>query len=158
MFYSCNSSENSNYNPESELQSRSFKRRTRNQNSDSNSLDFVVESDNTAQSSELRTEIVKKKENSNNFICVYCDERFSNMRSFLSHIAAGMCMMNSTLFNGWKVCSCCTKLFCYVKNLRRHLKTSCKFSKILLLRVTDTVRTSLIQYISLLFNTQILEI
>ena len=151
-FYSCNSSfnssEDSNYNPESEIQPRSFKRRARCQISDANSFDFVVEkkismdgvhdqsvkshhitTHNTAQTSELRTEIVKKKENSNNYNCLYCNGRFSELRSFKSHIEAGMCLMNSTLFDGWKVCSGCKHLYSNLYNLRRHLKTSCQLFK-----------------------------
>ena len=129
-------------------------RRDHCQISDSNSLDFVIEreismdevhdqsvesyetitdninqSDDTDQSSELISEIVKEKENSYNFICVYCNERFSNLKSFRSHVEVGICMMKSTLFDGWKVCSGCKKLFCSVRNVRRHLKKSCKFFK-----------------------------
>ena len=122
------------------------KRRGRCQISDTNSLDFVGERDNYMdavhdqcaessttptndgdQSTVLKTEIVEKKENSNNFLCVYCNERFSDLKLFKSHIEATLCMKKSTLLGGWKVCSGCKRLFCNVRSIRRHLKTSCKF-------------------------------
>ena len=111
---------------------------------DSNSLEFVVEreihmfgvrdqyiesspanSNNTNQSTELTTEV--KKEVKEDYSCVYCNERFSDVSLFKSHIEVGMCMLRSTLFDGWKVCSGCKKLFYNTTNMRRHLKSSCKF-------------------------------